>query len=51
MGFPGVKTPYLGGGFFQRFVGEFSPRYPWGFMMQFDGLHIFQMGGEKPPTR
>ena len=22
----------------------------WGFMIQFDGSHIFQMGGEKPPA-
>ena len=39
---------YLGAGN-SKILGEFSPR-KLGKMIQFDE-HIFQMGGEKPPTR
>ena len=36
----------LGGGFSQKYFWNFHPD-PWGFMIQFDGSHIFQMGGKK----
>ena len=38
------------GGNDPNILGEFSPRKLWGFMIQFDGPHIFQTGGKKPPT-
>ena len=39
----------LGGGFTQRFFSNFHPEN-WGRWTHFD-VHIFQMGGLKPPTR
>ena len=39
----------LGGGFQLKQFKNVRP-YPWGFPIQFDGSHIFQMGWLKPPT-
>ena len=39
---PNFEHPNLGGVFNFYF-------HPWGFMIQFDE-HIFQLGGEKPPS-
>ena len=45
----GIFHCYLGGGNSNIF-GIFTPNV-WGFMIQFDGPHIFQMGlGNQPPT-
>ena len=41
---PGTNA-YPGGGF--KYFLEFSPRKNWGKVFQFEGSHIFQMGGSK----